>query len=131
MSQGSLLEGEIWEDFSNDQARLRRVTSTIRRIANSPELTVPEDPEIDQEAPEGRILTRLHKVRERSGRLTRLKKQQALDESGALLCEACGFDFASFYGNRGSGFAECHHQIPLSELLPDQRTRLQDPSLPT
>ena len=126
LSRGSLLEGEIWEEFSNDQARLRRVVSAIRRIVASPELTGREESEIDQEASEGRILTRLHRVRERSHRLTRIKKQQTLDESGALLCEACGFDFGSFYGDRGSGFAECHHKIPLSDLLPNQRTRLQD-----
>ena len=126
LPRGSQLDEEIWEKFSNDPAHLRRVASTIRRIADSPEIIAPEGFEIDQEASEGRILTRLHRVRERSGSLARRKKQQVLDESGALLCEACGFDFASFYGDRGSGFAECHHKIPLSELIPNQRTRFQD-----
>ena len=126
LPRGSQLDEEIWEKFSNDPAHLHRVASTIRRIAGSPEITAPEGSEIDQEASEGRILTRLHRVRERSGSLARRKKQQVLDEAGVLLCEACGFDFASFYGDRGRGFAECHHKIPLSELLPDQPTRLQD-----
>jgi len=31
-----------------------------------------------------------------------------------LECEVCGFDFFETYGERGNGFAECHHKLPLS-----------------
>ena len=85
LPRGSRLDEEIWGEFSNDPVRLRRVASAIRCIASSPELTAPEKPETDQEAPEGRILTRLHRVRERSGGLARRKKQQVLDESREAL----------------------------------------------
>lgn len=49
-----------------------------------------------------------------------------LKDTGALRCEACGFDFEEAYGEVGKGFAECHHTRPVSELRPDQGTRLAD-----
>ena len=126
LPRGSVLDNEIWDEYSDDQERLRRVASTIRRIAELPETAAREKLETEEEASEGRLLTQLHRLRERSARLAARKKQQVLEEFGALLCEACGFDFRSAYGERGRGFAECHHRIPLSELHPDQRTRLED-----
>jgi 5-methylcytosine-specific restriction protein A len=45
-----------------------------------------------------------------------------------LTCEACGFDFFKRYGERGGGYIECHHRIPLSESGPTQ-TRLKDLAL--
>jgi hypothetical protein len=72
--------------------------------------------EVKGEAPskEGRIL--LHRSRERSARLRRAKCKSVLAACGSLRCEACGFDFMDFYGDRGSGFAECHHRDPLANL---------------
>ncbi len=84
------------------------------------------DLEPDFEASEGRLLTRIHRARERNQGLVRRKKQQVLRETGALRCEACGFDFAQAYGALGEGFAECHHLIPLAKLRPRSRTQLKD-----
>jgi predicted HNH restriction endonuclease len=30
----------------------------------------------------------------------------------------CGFDFAQTYGDRGKGFIECHHIVPLHVAAP-------------
>jgi 5-methylcytosine-specific restriction protein A len=43
---------------------------------------------------------------------------------GRLACEVCNFDFGVVYGELGTGFAECHHKLPLSEGV--RRTRLED-----
>ncbi|HEX7304188.1 HNH endonuclease, partial [Lentzea sp.] len=42
-----------------------------------------------------------------------------------LACEVCGFDFESFYGERGKGFAEVHHAVPLHVTGPTT-TKLDD-----
>jgi predicted HNH restriction endonuclease len=79
----------------------------------------------DDEFPEGKILTRLHQRKERNRRATDHKKRQVLQETSRLACEACGFDFAAIYGDLGSGFAECHHTVPVAELTEDHS---QDPT---
>lgn len=90
-------------------------------------LTVPAEDE-DIAASEGRLLIRLHVARERDQRL-RTRKIQAVQLNGkALACEACGFDFARTYGERGRGYIECHHVIPL-HVTGTRTTRLDDLSL--
>ena len=49
-----------------------------------------------------------------------------LAANGALAREVCGFDFAQRYGERGKDFAECHHIIPLADLVGAAKTRLQE-----
>lgn len=76
-----------------------------------------EDPELSsvsifQGVPEGRKLLRSHFARERNSAVVKAKKRLA----ASLRCECCDFDFASFYGEIGQGFIECHHRLPLSEL---------------
>jgi len=46
-----------------------------------------------------------------------------------LACEACEFDFATFYGKRGYGFLECHHTKPVASLLEGHKTHINDLSL--
>jgi hypothetical protein len=77
------------------------------------------------EAPEGRRQTVLHVRRERSAPLRAAKVAAA----GRPVCEACGFDFARVYGERGEDFIECHHTIPLAELDPGRPTKLADLAL--
>jgi hypothetical protein len=82
--------------------------------------------EDEDEALEGRLLSKLHRVRERDHRLVRRKKQAVVSAEGRLLCEVCDFDFAQVYGPLGRGFAECHHRIPLGSLQGSSQTRLAD-----
>ena len=80
------------------------------------------------EADEGRLLTVLHRHRERSRKLVEQKKAQVLRAQQRLACEVCGFDFAAVYGERGVGFIECHHTRPVSEGQA-AKTRLKDLAL--
>jgi hypothetical protein len=66
-------------------------------------------------AQEGAKRWRLHLVTERDRRNVERKKAQARLDKGTLACEACGFDFAKFYGELGADFCEVHHRIPLSD----------------
>lgn len=95
----------------------------IRSNAKPP--LVDEEPAFT-EAPEGAILTRAHMTRERSRRLVDAKLALVHTRDGRLACEVCGFDFAMIYGERGAGFAECHHVRPLSELRENDTTSIDD-----
>jgi 5-methylcytosine-specific restriction protein A len=81
------------------------------------------------EAPEGRLLSRMHVARERSREVVARKKAAVLKSNGKLICEACDFDFAATYGARGDGFIECHHMQPLYTPRPKTRTHLNDLAL--
>lgn len=85
-------------------------------------------PDLDEHAwaSEGgrRLVTHLR--RERRPWIVERKKQQVLRATGALCCEACGFDFAAVYGSHGSAFCEVHHLQPLHLAADEVRTSLED-----
>lgn len=82
-----------------------------------------------EEAPEGRLLIRMHLSRERNRDLVESKRRQALKKYGLLRCEVCGFDFAAYYGSRGVGFIECHHTKPVATLAAGDVTHIDDLAL--
>jgi 5-methylcytosine-specific restriction enzyme A len=123
LSRGSALEEIIWDDFASDPERLARTADAIRANIATPSETVVAPIDFD-EAEEGRVLTRAHLVRERNRKLVEAKKREALEVKGRLTCEA--FDFQAAYGDRGSGFIEAHHALPLHMLQPGTKTRLAD-----
>jgi len=130
LGHASRLDAAVWSEFHDDRDRLdelaRRITATI----HSGETTETEIPDFDfEEAEEGAVLTRLHRVRERNQKLVKRKKQQALRGHGQLECEACGFEYTSVYGDLGEGFIECHHRLPVSDLSPGEKTKLSDLAL--
>ena len=117
---------EVLEEVG-DQSEIANAAAAIRRNvepAAEPEAPGESAPDIT-EAVEGRVLTTVHVRRERSRALRAAKIRAASD----LSCEACGFDFVATYGDRGEGFVECHHRLPLNELDPDSPTRLEDLAL--
>lgn len=131
LPHGGKLEKQIWSEFADDPDRCHRAARQILEGAKELE-TDPTAPDQDlealdqEEAEEGRIVTRLHTRRERDQGIVRKKKAQALKANGHLACEACGFDFEKEYGPRGQGFIECHHDLPVSELKPGQKTKLSE-----
>ena len=127
LSRGNRLEAVVWAEFSSNPSRLSSVARAI--IAAGPEATEAPAEDGDSEAVGGSILMRVHRGRERSRKLANRRKENALKEQGALICEACGFDYERVYGERGRGFIECHHTRPLHTLVAGSRTRLQDLAL--
>jgi 5-methylcytosine-specific restriction protein A len=65
-------------------------------------------------------------VYKRSRKLVEAKKAACLKATGALRCEVCGFEFVAAYGERGKGFIEVHHALPVHQLIPGAKTRLSD-----
>jgi 5-methylcytosine-specific restriction protein A len=129
LQRGNRLELKVWEEYGNDQPRLKKVAAVIRSFIESDVPVsasdmVEEDTEL---APEGRLLVRVHRSYERKPE-NRLKKLAAFRKAnnGRIFCECCGFDFEATYGDRGVGFIECHHQLALSLLKPHQSPKLSD-----
>ncbi len=105
---------------------LYRTFPELEGNANSISAVDEESADAEDEGDEGRTLFRLHRLRERQPRLVKRKKEAVYAASGRLNCEVCDFDFSEVYGTLGDGFAECHHRIPLAELIGATRTRLSD-----
>lgn len=126
---GSFVQS-VFEKFDKDRSELNRRALQIKSLVDIDELpdklrTVSED-EVQESASEGKLIFRLHKVRERSGKLSRQKKEAVLKANGNLECEVCSFDFKIKYGDLGIGFCEVHHRKPLSELDGAVETTLDD-----
>jgi 5-methylcytosine-specific restriction protein A len=133
LKAGSHKDEEVWNEFANDRARLQKVAQAILNMVETDDeesqtLRLFSDDDL-LEAPEGKVLTLLHRIRERNRELVERKKRTVLAQTGHLECEACTFDFSAVYGELGAGFIECHHRTPISELQPGQKTRINDLAL--
>lgn len=126
MRRGSRVDEEVWHEFANDVPRLKATAAAIRGSLSNPESAFVVPDEEEEEASEGRLLTRMHKHRERSRGIVSRKKQDFLNKHGRLFCEACEFDFRMYYGERGEGFIEVHHTVPISALDGRAKTKLSE-----
>ena len=129
LQDGSRAEEVIWDQYWDDKELLRNTADAIVLNASSVSRTDVLGIDAEEEFREGRVLTATHYRRERNGRAPREKKRQVLSTTGCLACEACGFDYFETYGEVGRGFAECHHNRPVSELEPSTATHLSDLSI--
>lgn len=132
LTRGNKEEEMVWNDFARDPEHLRKVAMAIRNaiFASNPELVEAQEEDELTDALEGKLLTRLHRVRERNRSLIDRRKAKALKQHGRLACEGCGFDFEARYGSRGRGFIECHHTKPVHTLsVKGERTTEDDLAL--
>lgn len=132
LSRGNKDEEIVWDEFASDPARLATVVAAIRAAvadhATDHALEGEDDPDF-HEAEEGRVLTKLHRYRERDRKLVTSRKNLALKQAGRLVCEACGFDFSAKYGPSAAGIIDVHHTKPVHTLQPGDKTRLEDLAL--
>lgn len=126
LARGGRLEEEIWNEFSCDCSLLRRIAQgIINGLAEVTNVQTTTD-EDETDFPEGKILYRVHRQRERNRGLVEKVKRAALHSKGTLECACCEFDFEKVYGSLGADYIECHHTIPVSEYTAGQRTRISD-----
>lgn len=78
------------------------------------------------EFPEGKIVERTHKARERNNQVITLAKENFKKLNGRLFCQICGFDFEKTYGSIGKDFIEGHHTIAVSNMTPEHKTKVED-----
>ncbi|MEU1347577.1 HNH endonuclease [Streptomyces sp. NPDC005795] len=130
-TNGNALDVQVMHDFLARPAEMAEVARRIRHGLTSGEfqdLPQEADEEDDFSAPEGRLLIRLHKSRERDKGLRKRKIDAVMRQGLRVACEACGFDYEQVYGDRGRGYIECHHVVPLHEVG-EGRTKLKDLAL--
>ena len=132
-TNGGALDVEVLHEFLARPAEMTEVARLLRQGISTGELqdlTQVDDEELDDDfsAPEGRLLLRRHRARERNKGLRKKKIASVLRKGGSLACEACGFDFEEVYGERGAGYVECHHVVPLHEAG-EGTTQLSDIAL--
>ncbi len=104
LTRGNKEEEVVWRDFANDSQRLKAVAKAITSALSVDEEWNEEVAPYDDgfcEAPEGRVLTRIHIFRKRNRKLVQRKKASVLQQTGRLVCEVCDFDFEARYGARG------------------------------
>ncbi len=107
--------------FNSSQENNAKIQFELSQVDETEQL-----PDIEQEifsATEGRKKFVTHLRRERDPRIIKAKKDQVLNETGKLACEACGFDFKQVYGE---DFAEAHHRALLSAVETETETTLND-----
>jgi 5-methylcytosine-specific restriction protein A len=130
LQRGGKLEKQIWDEFHSDPLELHRLANAIKAGYQSAAARPAAADEPDEDDfPEGKLIYRMHRTRERNPALVRLVKTRALKASGRLACAVCRFDFARTYGSPGEGYIECHHTLPLSAAAGRTRTRAEDIAL--
>ena len=131
--RGAKAEVDVWDEYADDPRRCQEVADAIVASLDDPEVGAAwPEPDIEdglQEAPEGRLLTRKHRARERNRTLVKAKRKLVMKTHGKLVCEVCKFDFSVRYGDRGNGFIEYHHTKPLATLAVGHKTHIDDLAL--
>jgi 5-methylcytosine-specific restriction protein A len=129
LANASQNDREIFEQYKNNPTELRHTAHQIKENA----LLIDESMGIDQDVleeetfAEGKILTYLHRHRERSPSLRKKLISTTLSR-GELTCSACGYQSIFKDKSLNQSMFECHHIIPLSKIGP-QKTTLRDVAL--
>lgn len=135
MESFSKLDQTVFMEFQDNRDQLAELAKQIKKAVSNESLNYKlsqiEDEEVDEipEVKEGRVIFKLHKLRERDSRINKKKKERYFKEFGKLDCEVCEFDFYEAYGDLGKGFIECHHKIPLSVIEGESITSINDLAL--
>lgn len=126
-TKGGRSTKRVTAEFMTDETAMKLVAELIREAEARGEFARLEGPVADEQASatEGRLLIRRHVAYERNPALRKRKLAAVLRTGKSLACEACGFDFEDTYGERGKGYIECHHVVPL-HVAPSRITRLSD-----
>lgn len=135
MSSYSKKDKEIFFEFIGRNEELHAIANQIKLAISNKDIShelsqiAEEVDDEDYSAKEGKVIYKLHKLRERDLKLNSKKKVQYFKNHGKLDCEVCEFDFYKVYGDLGKGFIEAHHRVPLSELDSEKTTTLEDLAL--
>lgn len=78
--------------------------------------------------PEGMLVEKLHRSREREWLIVKEAKKRFIDRNGRLFCEACDLDPEKFFrsAEMRDRIIEAHHNVPLSDDKHEGRTRVSD-----
>lgn len=127
MSNAGRRAGQVWRRYADDPAAVGSLVASIQSIATNPrersEASSHMEPE-ESEIPEGRLIYRLHRRRERDPKLRARKFAQLTGAGVQPSCESCCLVPEAIFGTGTSQVLECHHLQPLR--LGERTTRLAD-----
>ncbi|KAB0537034.1 5-methylcytosine-specific restriction protein A [Pseudochrobactrum saccharolyticum] len=120
----SNMDRQIWAEFGQRPEEVRLIADAIKSgiIINGSE----QLPEIEQELPEGRLLTALHIRRERNPKIRKMLLEDR--RRSGLRCEICDLARPDLDEPLQESIFEAHHLIPLSEVG-ERKTKLSDLAL--
>jgi 5-methylcytosine-specific restriction enzyme A len=126
LSNVSETDRRVWHELGADPNLTRQLAERIRAAAVAWE-DLPEGNESEPEFLEGRLITELHRRRERDARL-RQRLLAARRRNGILTCEMCSTSSTSDRSELEDAIFEAHHVVLLSRLG-EHTTRLKDVAL--
>jgi len=114
-THGGVTDRKVLAEFLGQPEQMHARALALRTAAERGEFVNLASPVEDEDmlADEGRLFIRRHVARERDPRLRKRKIEALLRQGRPIACETCGFDFGQIYGERGRGYIECHHVLPL------------------
>ena len=113
---------QVWLEFENKRKIVKSLANLIRRVAAVSEPAADDDDGV--EFVEGKLITQLHKRRERNSKL-RAKLLLSRKRKGKIFCEMCGIFPISTNPTISDAQFEVHHLIPLSTRI-SEITRLSE-----
>jgi DNA-binding PadR family transcriptional regulator len=93
-----------YDDFGNGLAKVKQAEDEQKKI-----ITYDENSTIF----EGFQKQRNHSVYVRSDKLRKIAIDRYTKPNNHIVCETCGFDFWTYYGDLGKGYIEIHHKKPM------------------
>lgn len=120
----SNMDRQVWAEFAHRPNEVHRIAAAIKSgivIAGADPL-----PDVEQELPEGRLLTALHVRRERNPKVRKLLLD-ARRPSG-FRCEICDLSRPDLEVSLQEAIFEAHHLIPLAEAG-ERKTKQEDLAL--
>lgn len=120
----SNMDRQIWAEFGARPDEVHRIAAAIR--AGIAAASLEPIPDIEQELPEGRLLTILHVRRERNPKVRKL----LLDDrrSSGFRCEICDLARPELEEPLQEAIFEAHHLVPLADAG-ERKTKLADLAL--
>lgn len=125
MAHGARGDQATWDAWAHRPDELHVAAGLIRAVGTAERVDDETGEPEEYSAPEGRILYRMHRRRERDRNLVRRKKQAVLKQHGELSCEVCGLSGTETYGPDLADVFDVHHVVPLHKVG-EGTTRLSD-----
>ena len=119
----------VWAELGTRPDRVRHLAELIRNgVSFAESLHEARDGDEDYEFAEGRILTEIHKRRERAPNVRKRLMASRRRTGGGLICDMCRSRSTSGDRKFEDATFEAHHVIPVSMTM-ERKTRLKDMAL--
>lgn len=117
----------VWVELGDRPHEVNQLAELIRRSVSVGPDDAALDNDDEEEFFEGRLITRLHKTKERDRNIRR-RLLALRRKSGSLVCDMCGYRANSDNDKFEDAAFEAHHLLPMSMAL-ERKTQLKDMAL--